>query len=317
MKFSEFISAPETIINDNETIFETIGLFSGVDIVFDVDGKNEQIYTVIKTNPYNQYDKIYSTLKKHFELENEFFIIEKVPYDKLPESAVDLGKKVGVMFLSKEVRFGGYGVILRRIDKTISNKGEHLVAKGALLLSFPVPLKTINRRKRFRFHPRVEDYFCEISGFAADRKSPLPIFPITDFSDLGACIIISRIPEDKIPSRGDELFIRLTVFEPAPGYVLKRSVVVSEMEVKEGYVIQHQFVLKCRVTNTKKPNDQMTALSVQFLEIAREGTSSDPKKFPQLTYLPIDPEEGIKPLFAWVNKVQQKRLAEEKELSLE
>ncbi len=313
MKFSELIKAPEITLKNHGEVYAVVSSFNRVTIVYDVDSPEEQFHTIMKSNPLGKADKIYSAVKNHFKMEEDFFILENIPYKDLPSSAVEIGSKVGVLFFSNTSRFGGYAKILKRAEKQLANKGEKLVGKDALFISFPLPLMSANRRRRFRLHPNVEDYFLEISGFGARRDSPIQTFPIHDISDFGAAILLPGIPSDHIPLVGDTVYIRLNLFLAGKGYILKRGVVPSQAEVTEGKVSQQQFVLKCKVIHIDYPSERTTELGLEFLEVAREGISSDPKNFPRLTYVPIDESEGIPAMFGWVNKVQQLRRSEDVE----
>ncbi|RJP32921.1 MAG: hypothetical protein C4527_05275 [Candidatus Omnitrophota bacterium] len=316
MKFNELIKAPDVTLNEIGAAYKIISAFNRAEIVFDVDGNDEKFHTVLKTNPLGKTDTVYEALKKHFQMEQDFFIIENVPFQELSPASVKIGAKVGVLFLSSAARFGGYGVILKQIEKPLTNKGRRLVNKDALLLSFPLPLVTANRRHRFRLHPQVEDYFVEISGYECRRDSPIQVFPIRNISDSGVSILMPGFQQKQLPEVDDILYIRLSLFLANKGYGLKRGVVVTPAEITEGKVTQQQFVLKSKVIHIEAPNDRSTEIAVQFLETAREGVSVDPKQFPHLTYLPVDQSEGIIPIFNWINKIQQIRRFEEKEKGL-
>lgn len=315
MKFNEFIKTPDVSHNDPGPIYKIVSSFNRAEVVFMPDQAEEKPIKLLKSYPIGANDGIYLTLKKHFKLE-DYFVVENIPYEELPNSATEVGAKVGVMFIAKGLRFGGYSRILKKVEKPMVNQGKRLVGKGALFLSFPNPMNTVNRRQRFRLFPHIEDLFCEISGFAARRNSPIPTFPVRNLSDLGASLLMLNINQEHWPEVGDEMFIRLTLFTASKGYNLKRGVVVSEEEVKTGSVTQQKFVLKCKVRHRQQPNERTIEVGMLFLAYAREGVSADPKDFPRLTYLPIDPTLGIENMLSWVNRVQQLRRMEEKEKGL-
>ncbi len=306
-KFFEYIKAPEITLKDRDAIFDVVSAFHTMEVVFHVGQEDEYKHPLDKTHPLSESDRIYLSFQKHYKIEEDFIIVENVPYKDLPQNSVEVGEQVGIMLISKEHRFGGYGKILKQVERPITNQGKRLVNKGALFISFPNPLYSINRRQRFRLAPRVEDILCEVSGYKNNRSSPIPSFPVRNISNMGICMLFMHIPSDQAPQAGDILYIRLNLFTPNKGYVLKRGVVVSENEVLEGSVKQEQYVLKCQVMHSKLEHDRAIEVGMRFLGYAREGASVDPAQFSKLTYLDIDPDIGIEQMMGWWNRVQQRQ----------
>ncbi|MEW6237362.1 MAG: hypothetical protein AB1656_23875 [Candidatus Omnitrophota bacterium] len=316
MRFSELIQTPEITIAEVGPIYNILSSFNQVECVFNIDSAEEKKLKLTKTNPLGKEDTVYLSLKKHFEMEKDFFIAENVPYQELSQEAAAVGAKVGIMFISASVRLGGMCSILKRIEKPLSNKGQRLVGKDALFISFPDALLSINRRKRFRAYPRIEDHFCEITGYENNRHAPIPSYLVRSLSDIGASVIMMNVRSDDLPNADEEIFLRLNLFSAAKDYRLKRGVLVSVAEITEGKVNQSQFVFKCRAIHIVNKSERAVEIGLQFLEMAREGVSLDPKQFSHLTYLPIDRDKGIEPLLAWINKLQQLLRSQEKERGL-
>lgn len=313
MLFKQLIQSPELTVQEPAAILKIVGSFNRVNIVFNPDEKNEKNLALLKTHPLGDMDTVYLGLKKHFKVESHFFIVENVPYKDLPSPAVQVGSKVGVMFLSKTARLGGYGSIVKQLEKALVNKGKRLAGKGALFISIPAPLVSVNRRRRFRLYPRVEDLYCDISGYQVNRSSPIPTFPVKNMSDFGASILMINVPPAHHPQVGDILHVRLSLYTFAKNYPVKRGVVISLDEIASGNVTQQQFVFKSKVIHLQKPNDRTLEVGVQFLQQAREGVTAQLKQLPMLTYLEIDQELGVEPVFSWCNYVQQMRRMEDKE----
>ncbi len=315
MSFSELIKSPEMTVKEYGPIKTIISSFNRVDCFFNVSSPKEKMFTLLKTHPLGKVDNVYLAIKKYFEIEKNFLIVENIPYRKLSKKSVIIGAKVGVIFISTEVRMGGIAEILYRTEKRISNKGKQLVGKDALFLSFPEELYSVNRRYRFRVNPRIEDHFCEVEGYESNRNSPIPNLLLRNFSDLGSSIIFVGIRKEALPEVGDEIHVRITLFQPAKGYSPKSGVMVSVDEVREGKVLEQQYVFHSRVMHIKKRNERATEVGVQFLKMAREGVSVEPDKFPFLTYIPIDREKGIEPIIVWISRLQQILRSREKELA--
>ncbi|HPA44450.1 MAG TPA: hypothetical protein PLG59_09455 [bacterium] len=314
MKFSELIQTPDVTLNQPEQVAMIVTAFNQVSVVFNVGADQEVQHKLQKPYPIGDNDLIYESLKRFFKMNTDFMVIQGIPYQDLPETAVQEGVTLGVYFLSNEVRMGGYGRILSRTTRKLVNKGEILIDKDALLVSFPTELKTINRRRRYRVPLRVEEHYCEIGGFPSDRHSPIPRYTVRNLSPYGASIVIPQLPPDITLKENDLLLVRISLFTPQKGYHPKRTVVVSQQEITAGSVQEELYVLKCKVLDVQQPNERTLVLGLHFLGIAIEAVTTDPKKFSALKYDPIDGTTGIERMIPWLNRIQQARRAEEKDL---
>ncbi len=313
MNFSELIKTPDVTLEEAGLIGKIIRGFNRANIAFGLNTKDEIHHAVDKSFPMGDTDPIYEALKRHFKIDGEFFVIEKIPYEEIPEGVVKEGADVGVYFISQDVRMGGYAKILTRVEKGIVNKGNVLVGKNALVVSFPDKLVSVNRRTRYRVPLKVEEHFCEVADFPVDRNSPIPKYMIRNISNKGMCVVFLTVSANQLPEKDEVVYARISLFTPTKGYVPKRGVVISATEVTEGKVQQEQYVVKCRPCYTDEPNERTAFLGLSFLGVAREGTSLDPDRFPYLTYVPVD-ENGIEGMIHWLNRIQQIRRAEEKDL---
>ncbi len=313
MNFAELVKTPDITLDDSGPIGKIVRGFNRATIAFALNTKEEIHHAVKKSYPMGDSDPIYEALKRHFKSEKDFLVVDAVPYDEIPADAVKEGAEVGVYFVSQEVRMGGYGKILHRVAKGIVSKGNVLVGKDALMITFPDKLMSVNRRNRYRVYLKLEEHFCEIIDLPTDRNAPIPKYTIRNISNKGMCVILLSVPADKVPEKGDTVYARISLFTPQKGYAVKRGVMVSTAEVTEGKVQQDQYVLKCRVCYVDQGNERNTLLGVEFHGVAREGTTVDPDRFPRLTYVPVE-DDGVEAMIPWINRIQQLRRAEERDL---